>query len=99
MFEDCELRAVDCPSLRMVGRANCTLLRCNLGGLDSKAELLATHAISAFDASVALLVRCAIEDSGCAEDRPARDADGEVPCPAYVHTCAEPVGNQSRTKT
>jgi hypothetical protein len=84
LFEDCELRAVDCPTMRLVGHANCTLLRCNLGGLDSEAGLLATNALSAFDASVVLLHCCAIEDTGCFADRPARDDHGEV-APPHPH--------------
>jgi len=85
IFEDCELRAVCAPVLRLFDSANTTLLSCNIGGVGgseaSAADddlLRATDAIVAMSSSNVLLYRCRIEDTGDADSRPPRDLQGNI---------------------
>jgi hypothetical protein len=84
ILEDCELRALHSPVIRLLDSANMTLLYCNIGGLgagEAAADddsLRATDAVVAmFDANV-VLYRCCIEDTGDADTRPPRDLRGNI---------------------
>jgi hypothetical protein len=84
ILEDCELRAVHAPVLRLLDNANMTLLYCNVGGVgggDGSANddlLRATDAVVAMASSNLLLYRCRIEDTGDADSRPPRDLKGNI---------------------
>ena len=93
VLEDCEIRAVHAPVLRLLDAANITLLSCNIGGVGSGqgAEgdspeaiaadedlLRATDAVVALSSANVLLYRCRVEDTGHADSRPPRDLQGNI---------------------
>ena len=84
IFEDCELRAVRGPVLRLLDSANVTLLFCNIGGVGGGNASLdddllrATDAVVAMSSSNALLYRCGIDDTGDVDTRPPRDLQGNI---------------------
>ena len=84
ILEDCELRAVHAPVLRLLDNANTTLLYCNVGGVgggdgkDNDDLLRATDAVVAMASSNLLLYRCRIEDTGDADSCPPRDLKGNI---------------------
>ena len=84
ILEDCELRAVHAPVLRLLDDANTTLLSCNIGGVGGSGDsadddlMRATDAVVANRRSNVLLYRCRIEDTGDADSRPPRDLRGNI---------------------
>ena len=85
ILEDCELRAVRAPVLRLLHNANMTLLFCNVGGVgggeggsSNDDTLRATDAAVVTAWSNLLLYRCRIEDTGDADSRPPRDLKGNI---------------------
>jgi len=91
IFEDCELRAVRSPVLRLLDSANATLLFCNIGGVGGGNAGIdddlfrATDAVVAMASSNVLLYRCRVDDTGDMDTRPPRDLQGNIISSVHNH--------------